>query len=195
MSKTVPKPNPEFSRGTGAVSAGPATFVRPRVQVPVATIKPSAPVAKAAAAPVPVLQPVPTYGFVYLLKRIMAYTIDSTVNLALLAGGLILALWNQDVRVESFMNPSVLFFGVIFGLIFNWALITAQEVIFSTSIGKRIFGLALKGGTGAILLRAFFFIPSLAFCGIGLAWGLFDHQRRCWHDLVGAIQPVEIARL
>lgn len=206
MSKTLPKPQtelpsrPDLSRGMGAVSAGPATFARtlPRVQVPVAKTQPAAP--KPAPAPVASVTkthtvPAPTYGMLYLFKRVLAYSLDTAVNLALLCVGLMLALWNQEVRPEVLMNPSLLILAVLFCLLFNWALITAQEITFSTSIGKRAFGLALRGDTGSIFLRAFFFIPSLLFCGIGLAWSIFDGQRRCWHDIVVGIQPVEIARL
>jgi hypothetical protein len=199
VSKTVPRPNPDFQKGSGAVAAGPVSFARtlprgpgvPHVHVPTAR--------KTTSAAEPLLQPLPslapTYGLRYLCKRVLAYAVDTVVNLALLCTGLMIALWNQQVRPEIFMNPSLLALGIFFCLVFNWALITAQEVAFSTSIGKRVFGLALRGGTGALFLRAFFFVPSVLFCGIGLAWSIFDENRRCWHDLVANVQPVEIARL
>ena len=215
VSKTVPKPTTsaptrDFSQGAGATAAGPATFVAPtparaplpapRVSVPVATPTRVAPTVNAAkkTAPTPAAAPEfhnPTYGFVYLLKRVCAYLLDTVLNLALLATGLSFALWNQNVQPDVFMNPGLLILGGLFCLTFNWALVTAQEVAFGTSIGKRIFGLALRGSTAALFLRAFFFLPSLAFCGIGLAWSVFDRQRRCWHDLVVNVQPIEIARL
>lgn len=134
-------------------------------------------------------------GFGYMLKRIIAYLLDSTVNCALLAGGLSLALWNQNVNPDLLMNPGVIVISTLFFALFNWALITAQEIAFGTTLGKRLFRLALHGTTSAIFLRAFFFLPSMGFCGIGLLWGLMDRQKRCWHDLVVNIQPIEIARI
>jgi hypothetical protein len=196
--RTAPLPEKKpAAYGSGAVAAGPPTFARPsaRIHVPVAT--------RTVAAAQPVLQtPHPSlsinierYGSLYLCKRIMAYVVDTTLNLTLLAAGLSFALWNQEVQPDVLMNPGLLILGSLFCLIFNWAIITAQEIAFGTSVGKRIFGLALRGSTMALFLRAFFFLPSLAFCGIGLAWGLFDRQRRCWHDLVVNIQPIETVRL
>jgi uncharacterized RDD family membrane protein YckC len=84
---------------------------------------------------------------------------------------------------------------ILFFTLFNWALVTAQEIAFGTTIGKRIFGLMIQGNTSAIFLRAFFFLPSLGFCGIGLLWSLFDRRKRCWHDVVVNVQPIEVARL
>ncbi len=84
---------------------------------------------------------------------------------------------------------------LLFLCVFNWAITTAQEVAFSTSLGKRLFGLALNGSASAIFLRAFFFLPSVGFAGIGLIWALFDRRKRCWHDLVVDLQPTEIAYL
>ena len=30
---------------------------------------------------------------------------------------------------------------------------------------------------------------------LGIVWALFDRKKRCWHDLVAGIQPIEVARL
>jgi hypothetical protein len=184
MSKTL-------TNGIGAVAAGPVSFARtlPRVHIPVAQTRVAPSVQEEASVHTP------SYGFMYLLKRVFAYSVDTTINLALLSLGLMVALWNQEVRPELLMSPSLFILGCVFCLIFNWALITAQEIAFSTSVGKRIFGLALRGETGALFIRAFFFIPSVLFCGIGLAWSIFDGRRRCWHDIVVNVQPLEIARL
>lgn len=137
----------------------------------------------------------PTFGYVYLLKRILAYSLDTALNSALLAAGLSVALWNQDLNPEILANPGVIVISFGFFMLFNWALVTAQEIAFGTSVGKRIFGLALSGSASAIFLRAFFFLPSLGFCGIGLLWSLVDSRKRCWHDLVINVQPQELARL
>jgi hypothetical protein len=93
------------------------------------------------------------------------------------------------------MNPGIVMISVLFFVLFSWALITAQEIAFGTSVGKRVFGLMINGSTSAIFLRAFFFLPSIGFCGVGLLWSLFDKRKRCWHDVVVNVQPIEVARL
>jgi len=96
---------------------------------------------------------------------------------------------------ELLINPGIVLIAGLFLAFFNWAITTAEEVAFGTSIGKRLFGLAIQGSASAIFLRAFFFLPSTCFGGIGILWALFDRRRRCWHDLVVDLQPIEIARL
>lgn len=215
-------PSREMSSGVGAVSGGKAEFVyptAPRVNVPVAS--PAAPrvspqpqvqiqkpaaqkaaafqksVAKqtATAAPAPQAFAEPTFGYVYLLKRILAYSLDTLLNTSLLATGLSFALLNEDMNPDLLMNPGIVMISILFFTLFNWALVTAQEIAFGTTIGKRIFGLMIQGSTSAIFLRAFFFLPSLGFCGVGLMWSLFDKRKRCWHDVVVNVQPIEVARL
>ena len=111
------------------------------------------------------------------------------------AAGLWAILWRQGVQVEALLNPSVAIVGALFLGVFNWALITAQEVAVGTSIGKRVVGLRIPGGATAVFLRAFFFVPSLGFMGLGVLWSLFDRNKRCWHDLIVNTQPVNFTRL
>ena len=76
----------------------------------------------------------------------------------------------------------------------NLCLILAS-FLYGTSVGKRIFGLSLNGSASATFLRAFYFLPSVGFCGVGLIWALFNKKRRCWHDAAADLQPMELARL
>jgi uncharacterized RDD family membrane protein YckC len=208
----------EMSSGAGAVSAGKPDFAyTPRVSVPVAAPAPAPKVstpgrvqvqkpapqkatakqtatAAATAASVQAFGE-PKFGYVYLLKRVLAYTLDTALNTSLLATGLSFALLNEDMSPDLLMNPGIVMISILFFVLFNWALVTAQEIAFGTTIGKRIFGLMIQGNTSAIFLRAFFFLPSLSFCGIGLLWSLFDQRKRCWHDVVVNVQPHEVARL
>ena len=188
------------------MSAGPPRFATgmprqmPRISVPVAT-RQAAYAQPAAAAPAADLEnpygleQEEGYGFVYLLRRTMAYTVDSCLNIALCIGALSGSLWKQDLSPELLLNPGIILVALLFLCVFNWALVTAQEVAFGTSIGKRLFGLVLHGSTSAVFLRAFFFLPSAGFLGMGLLWALIDSRRRCWHDMVVNVQPQEIARL
>lgn len=181
--------------GTGATAAGRVRVattapVVPRVSVPV-----SAPVSAAAPAVRLTQIPAPTFGFVYVLKRVLAYGLDTALNTVLCGAALAASLWNQNLDPRLLMNPGVVALAAIFLFFFSWALMTAQEVAFSTTIGKRLFGLALQGGAAAIFLRAFFFLPSLGFGGMGILWAALDSRRRCWHDCVVDLQPDEIAWL
>jgi hypothetical protein len=189
---------PTPSTGHGAIAAGPARPVpapRPvaRVAVPTATVAPP-PVAEPAR-PEPLLALETGHGFGYLIKRSLAYFTDSALNATLCLSALSAALWRQDVSPEALLTPGVVALCAVFVAAFNWAVIAAQEVAFGTSLGKRLFGLEIQGGGSAVFLRAFFFVPSVMFCGLGLVWALFDRRRRCWHDVAVDLQPTEIASL
>ena len=190
-----------FSTGTGAISAGtPRPVARaPRVSVPVAQNPIERPKLQQSqqktVAPQPVAQFEPEYGYGYLAARVVAYIFDSMLNISLCATSLALAMWRINLSPESLMNPGIVLVAALFLIVFNWALITAQEVAFGTSAGKRVFGLVLEGGAIAIFLRAFFFLPSVGFGGIGLLWALFDRRKRCWHDVAVDLQPIKITRL
>ena len=217
-------PMPDFNSGAGAMSAGPASFTLPsrpsvpmspqsgarRVSVPVAignsisVYPPSVQVQnKASNTQLPGTHLSEEFraelesGFsvIYLLKRTTAYVLDTLFNTGLCAGTFGFALWKQGISPETLIGPGMIFLFVLFLLTFNWAIMTAQEMAFGTTLGKRIFGLALEGSASAIFLRAFFFLPSAGFCGVGLLWAFFDRRKRCWHDLVVNLQPIEIARL
>lgn len=185
------------STGRGAVAAGPPQFVSaPRVSVPVVKRQPNPVIAQAQPNPILIKKIEPTFGFIYLFKRISAFTFDTAFNLTLCFGTLSAAMWKQELSFDLLFNPSVLFLSLLFLAAFNWSLITAQEILFRTTLGKRLFGLSLHpSSTAAVFLRAFFFVPSLAFCGFGILWAIFDRKKRCWHDLVVDLQPHEIARL
>ena len=134
-------------------------------------------------------------GFGYICKRIAAYLLDSAINIAVCVLALSTVFWKQGLNPEVLLNPAILLLSSLFLLIFNWALITAQEVAFGTSLGKRMFNLALHGGAGVIFARALLFLISASFCGVGLLWALFKRNKRCWHDAATGIQPAEIATL
>lgn len=202
----------------GPVSVSPAiTRPMPRVNVPVATaaVAPSAasiptslgiptsyrPHAgtptprEAAKSAEPSTFQAPSLGMVYLSKRLMAYVLDTALNLSAVVAALSFVLVRNDVNPEALVSSGVVLLTAVFLAFFNWAVITAQEIAFGTSIGKRVFGLALQGSASAIFLRAFFFLPSVGFAGLGLLWALFNRERRCWHDVAVDLQPMEVAQL
>ncbi len=179
------EPAPYRRQGTGAEAAGAPQFLLP-------TNRPAAPARMATVAPKPIPHPPPLEIEVLNvspLRRLAAYTLDSLINLSLCGFFFLLALYYLKAPLRfSFFREFVLFAGA-FLLVFNWAVILAQEIAFGTSIGKRIFGLGLVGSPAALFLRAFFFIFSLGFVGLGILWALFDRNHRCWHDLLTEVQP------
>ena len=171
--------------GTGAIAAGAPSFSRtiPQISQP----KPAVPVTFPAE-PVPVKNT--RNGFAYLCRRVSAYLFDSIINLALCGIALGWALWKQNIQPDFFLNPEVGSALLLFMMFFNWALITAQEIAFGSSTGKRLFGLKIPGPVSMLLLRSFLFLVGFSFCGVGLLWAIFDRDRRCWHDLATGMQPV-----
>lgn len=129
-------------------------------------------------------------GYVYLTKRILAYSIDFVLNISFCWIFLTELLWKQNFNPDLLTDSSVLIVGAFVLLISHWILLTIQEVLFKTSLGKRLFGLAFKSDRLTLLVRAFFFIFSVGFGGFGLLWSLFDSERRCWHDVATRTQPL-----
>ena len=194
----APPPAPKF--GTGAVAAGRPTFVPPQrpltVSVALQTVKEeTARIEAERAAAKPLLQAGAQFGYGYAFKRVLAFLLDSSINLGLCSLALLASLWKQGLNLELLVNPGVALLVLLFMTAFNWAVITAQEVAFGTSIGKRVFKLALDGPISVIFLRSILFLLSLGLGGLGIVWALFDRKKRCWHDVVVDVQPIELARL
>ncbi len=131
-------------------------------------------------------------GRSYLLRRVCAYGLDLTIHSVVCVLAVTQVLFKHNISAEVLRDVNFLVVLVLFLGVFNWLSTTAQEVIFGTTIGKRIFRLYLKGSGIAIFLRALFFIPSVSFFGIGLLWCLWDWRKRCWHDRIVGVQPAEI---
>ncbi len=209
LAPSAKRPAQKLNSGTGATVAGPSLYVPPpktQVAPPIRV-----PVASAPRLPIREPRPAPTIskvspaflekkpellelqpGFLYLIRRLFAYGMDTIVNLTLCVIALSAVLWKEQLNPDSLMNLNMALLVGVFLVLFNWALITAQEVLFSTSIGKRVFGLQLSGDLSARFLRAFFFLPSVGFAGLGILWAVVDPRRRCWHDLMVGLQPTEI---
>jgi len=205
----APTSNPHRTMGSGAVSAGrpqisPSITHSVRV-FPLATarISPTFPVtrpARALAPPAPAVAPPPgiineEFNWAYPIKRAIAFVLDAAINSSFIIAAFAWVLTRSSLHPEALASSGIVGLTALFVLFFNWALIAAQEVALSTTIGKRVFGLSIDGTPGKILLRSALFIPSFAFSGLGLFWCLFDDRRRCWHDVASGLQPREIARL
>lgn len=129
------------------------------------------------------------FGAGYLFSRLAAYIVDSTFNLTLSATILSFALIRTDLEVLRESSEVSLILSGIFLYLCNWAAITGQEIAFGSSLGKKVFGLKLKGTGSDVFIRAVSFIPSQLFFGFGILACLFDEKNRGWHDRFSRSQP------
>jgi hypothetical protein len=180
---------PQTPLGTGAISGGRPNFAFPSVPARIPVPAPTVATPSVAPSPPAILQR--ELGWDYLGRRFFAFIMDSIINVFLGALTLAGSLWNQKISMDFFFSPSVLLLVVAFLLFFNWCLITAQEVAFGTSLGKRFFGLSIHATAVQTLVRAALFIPSLLLLGLGVAWSMIDSEGRAVHDVLSGIQPEE----
>jgi hypothetical protein len=207
-----------LTKGVGAVSAGSPTFAFPKPSAGAATARVSVPVApQLISPPRPQMAPQPARpgvettrknppaeqrlipeerpGYIYVLKRFVAYGVDLLLS-ASIAISLLFAWQAWDPRgLGKLLDPiSIEMLGAL-GLVFHWVLLFLTEVVFLSSFGKRLMGLKLAASRSEAILRAFFFVPVAAFGGLGILWALVDRRKRCWHDHIVDSQPIEVARL
>jgi hypothetical protein len=130
------------------------------------------------------------YGVEYIARRVFAYVLDTLLNSILFVSAIVSYLMKQESSYDLLANPSVIFVTFLLWLAFHWSLTTVQELVFRTTIGKRILRLSLTGGTFGIFLRAILFIPSFSLGGLGIVWSVFDSQKRCLHDRLSGARPV-----
>ena len=171
----------------------PVSKTRPPAPTPVSRPAPVVPqpVSPPVSTPRPQAAVKPHYDFYYLFKRTLAALFDATLNISLCGLTFGTLLWKTGFETRFLFDQDVLFLGGAFLFVFHWAVTTAQEVSFSTTLGKRLFRLSLEGSPGQIFLRSLLFLVSLGFAGFGLLWALADSQKRTWHDLITQLQPRE----
>jgi hypothetical protein len=207
----VKKPSPpSMPMGTGAVAAGRPQFLNPSFTPPsVPSTKvpghytkapnPYAvhlPLTQSPLTPQSLQTPIsspqwstPVFRIGYSLERAFGFLIDTAFNLSLAATVLSFALIKTDIELLQSVSSSSLILSGVFVYLCNWAAIAGQEVAFGTSLGKRVFGLSIPGTGSDAFIRAVAFIPSSLFFGLGIFAGLFDSQKRCWHDRFARVQP------
>ena len=187
-------PHTDFSKGAGAIAAGaPRPVLTPRRSTPV----PQAAQQPLPQAPVTLVSPAieKNFSITYPLVRTFAFAFDLGLNCALIAIFITFGLALVDVEPWFLLEPGIFGFTALLLLALSWALIAFQEVLLKTTVGKKIVGLKLRGSPGAILLRAFLFIPSCGFFCVGLLWSFFDRDKRCWHDVATDLQPTRVTQL
>ena len=193
-----------FSNGSGAVSGGPPKIAVDLLRAqkkspshPTEGLQISVPVVKketvhsVLALQSPKNEERSRYGYIYLFRRCFAFLTDCSVNLVIFLGMTRLFFGAKEISLDMFSNLGVLLLIGANFVLFQWLSMTFQEVTLSTTFGKRLFRLRLLGGPLRRLLRAVFFIPSVGCLGTGLLYSLVDSQKRCWHDRIFDLQPVE----
>ena len=193
-----PKSN---SSPAGATIAGKPQYVIPNKnvilnrspQLPSQNIpRVTVPVSHTVTAPPAIKMPVPSIpGWGYVFKRVCAYAFDVLLNAGVYLLLLSQTFWKGNFNSSILSDFNVLFVVMVLFSLINWGMITIEEMVFGVTPGKKLFGLKLKGSAIALFLRALFFIPSVAFFGVGLFWAIGDRRKCCWHDRLLDIQPVE----
>jgi hypothetical protein len=204
-------PSPFLGSGTGAVAAGPPTLAKslpvigpstrtPGVrsgQTPAASsssvMSPSAPdPIQSATTSASVVHEEWKPGFLYLFQRVMAYVLDQLIIGILFLGAISAMISYHLIGSELVLNEEALILGGVSFFVLSWVLITFQEVVLGSSIGKRMFRLGFDRSPFRILVRAILFVPCTLLVGIGLLWSLFNSQRCCLHDRLSGIQPIDL---
>jgi hypothetical protein len=184
----------------------PATIAPPSIRVPGPTLpRPEAFLRHQAnqptvqQAPTPAPQTIPNieknFGWTYPLARSFAFLLDVTFNILVTATVVTVALAFADLEPWFLLEGNLAGMTLFFLVAFSWALMAVQEILFKTTVGKRVMGLKLRGTATEIFLRSFFFLPSIGFAGAGILWALFDRDKRCWHDVAINLQPTRITQL
>lgn len=193
---------------SGASQAGPVRFAAPAKIVPPPVAGPGpiltvttpalnsaglnspTPAAPAAEIMRPLIPDGPTGLMPF--KRMMAWLFDVALHTGVCAAALFILLKRMSIPTDSLLDPqTVLMFGG-FLLVFNWALIVAEEIAFGTTPGKRMFGLAVEGTPAQLFVRSVTFFVGLAALGLGLLPIFLRRDRRGLHDLIAGTHPREL---
>lgn len=130
-----------------------------------------------------------------LSERLLAFVIDVfPFYLGFLVSILTASIYLKFERIPAlFIVFWVCLWGV--GLILYIARYNSQGRV---TLGKRLLGLRVVDdmgnplGPSEALIRAFGYILSGAFLGLGFLWAVFHRDGKCWHDLIVRSRVVEL---
>jgi hypothetical protein len=137
----------------------------------------------------------PRLGLGFMFKRSLAFVMDSVILTSLVAVMGVSAGILMNLDLTSLLEPELLNLEIAFGCAFLWSLITAQEVVFSTTLGKRLFDLRVEGSLIARILRSVFLPISILLLPINLIIGLIDRKQRLIHEWCSGTSTREVAHL
>jgi len=136
-----------------------------------------------------------TPTFAGMFRRASSWFLDQTILTLTSVSIFSLAMIALNLRLDHILSADFWIWMRAFMFLMNWALITAQEVAFGTSIGKRALGYQLQGPPLKILFRALVFIPGLLLGGLGILMALVHPHRLCFHDWLSGLTPEETATI
>lgn len=132
---------------------------------------------------------VPTW---VLVDRFVAYSIDLTLMTLVALSTISIGLFRANIDPMLFAKKEFILALGLYAFFFSWALITAQEIIFSTSIGKRMFRISIHGDPSKLFFRSVGFLLSISLFGLGLWSGFLSKRKLCFHDILSKIAPVRV---
>ncbi len=206
-SRTQLPPPPLSVPGAGQTAMGPLPLApqphieapsRPRPKTP-PTAPREASVAQPVAASGPTQEPLivsePRLGLGFMFKRTLAFVMDTVILSSLVSVFGVSAAILMNLDPSALLEPELLSLEIAFGGAFLWSLITAQEVVFSTTLGKRLFDLRVEGSLGSRILRSVFLPASLLLTPLNLIIGLIDRKQRLIHEWCSGSRTIEVAQL
>jgi uncharacterized RDD family membrane protein YckC len=140
----------------------------------------------------PINTPINTEETLLFLKRAIAFLIDMAINSLFCLFALAIPVLKNNIPLSQLLAQDFLFPALTYVLVFSWLAVLAQEIAFGSSIGKRVFCLAITGEPVAVLIRGILFVPSLLLGGIGLVWSLFEKHGLALHDLASGTRVYAI---
>jgi len=170
----------DYSRGTGAVSAGTPSFSMPPLTTRQIQQQNTTHIAQKAIintriatppvnTPIKITVPTPSLG----RKRFFAYLLDTVFHFGFWISVNIVASLGLHIDLDASVVENNWVGFALFLLFSQWFFIAMQEVLFENSIGKFFFGLEFKRNNSSffassLLLRSIVFMIGICFGFLGL---------------------------
>ena len=131
-----------------------------------------------------------------LVSRALAGLIDLLVVLAM---SLLLLFLVSFSTQQAFFSRSMGLLLVVFLLLSQFVYSFYFLFLWGRTIGMGLVGLEVRflhesrRSPGAVLLRTTFYVLAIACLGIGLIWGIFDREAKCWQDILSDSHIARVA--
>ncbi len=131
-----------------------------------------------------------------LVSRALAGLIDLLVVLGM---SLLLLFLVSFSTQQPFFSRSMGLLFVVFLLLSQFVYSFYFLFLWQRTIGMGLVGLEVRfqqeglRSPGAVLLRTTFYVLAIACLGIGLIWGIFDREAKCWQDILSDSHIARVA--
>lgn len=131
-----------------------------------------------------------------LVSRALAGLIDLLVVLAM---SLLLLFLVSFSTQQPFFSRSMGLLFVVFLLLSHFVYSFYFLFLWRRTIGMGLVGLEVRfqndgrRSAGAVMLRTTFYVLAIACLGIGLIWGIFDREAKCWQDILSDSHIARVA--